>query len=165
MVRCVIHLEASRMTALRVLVVAALATSFGGPVEAQAPRTCGIVHMTVLVDARNDEWTSASVTVDANDRVFVSAPGKIKVGKFVGEVSADGNTPTQASSLGRLEMKVGAGTVHSVGKRWAGEAEAAGPLKFRVRDSNYADNGGGFEVDVIVIPPTAVPPPVLAAGS
>jgi hypothetical protein len=148
----------------RVLAPVALVASLAGVARAADGRTCGIVHKTVAVSGRNDEWTSADIKISPGDRVLVVAAGKVKVGAFIGEVNADGNNPANTNSLGRLDMKVGTGTVIPVGKRWFGGSDEPGTVKFRVHDTSYTDNGGAFEVDVIVIPPNAIPEPIKVAA-
>lgn len=148
----------------RLVVVAALAVALVGPARAEMG-SCGIVHKALQVSGRNDEWTAADVKIKPGDRVLVVASGKVKVGGFLGAVSADGNgAPHNNDGPGRLEMKVGTGTVISVGKRWFGDAEEAGAVKFRVRDSDYSDNGGAFDVEIIVIPPSAIPQAIKVAA-
>ncbi len=149
----------------RVLVVVSLvAASFVA--RAEEACTCGILHKTVQVSGRNDEWTTADLKIKPGDRVLVVASGQVLVGSFTGRVDADGaGAPhNNTSALGRLEMKVGTGTVVSVGKRWFGGVNEPGSVKFRVHDTDYGDNGGAYDVDVIVIPPTAIPEPLKVAA-
>ncbi len=122
----------------------------------------GVVSKTVAVDGRNDEWTATGIKVKAGDLVVLMADGKVKVGNWTGDVGPNG----AADGNGKLTIKVGTGTVISVGQKWFGVFEEdAGPLKLRVQDTNYRDNSGSFKVVIIVIPGGAIPEPeVVEAG-
>lgn len=123
---------------------------------AQAQVCPGIVHEEITVDGRNDEWTSAQVKVNPSDLVIVFAHGKVRVGAWTGEVSPAG----APNGLGRLEMKVGTGTVTAVGERWVGAFSQAGAVKFKVHDTKYGDNAGTFQVHLVIIPGNAFPPAI-----
>jgi hypothetical protein len=126
-----------------------------------------MVSKVVKVNGRNDEWTSADVKVQPGDLIIVLASGKVKVGNWTGEVEADGvnggSGAPSGSNLGRLQMKVGTGTMFFVGKRWFGGVPDPGHLKLRVYDTKYDDNSGSYEVYVLVIPKGVVPQPTRVA--
>jgi hypothetical protein len=139
---------------IRSLAVAAALSAVA--LSAQAQVCNSITHEQITIDGRNDEWTSAQVKTQPGDVILVFAHGKVKVGAFTGEV-----TPRGANNgLGRLEMKVGTGTVVAVGERWVGAFREQGTVKFRVYDTKYSDNSGSFRVHLIIIPATAFPPAV-----
>jgi hypothetical protein len=137
------------------LALAALVAA-GAATVAQAQVCPGIVHEEIAVDGRNDEWTSAQVKVTPGDLVLVFARGKVKVGNFLGAVGPKGAN----SGEGRLEMKVGTGTVTTVGERWVGAFRQTGSVKFKVYDTNYRDNEGSFHVHLVIIPAGAFPPAI-----
>src|SRR6266568_164182 len=135
-------------------VIAALSASTA---EAQAGVCTAIANKVVKVNARNDEWTSADVKVQPGDLVIVSAKGKVRVGPakdcdadgLVGPDFSQQMGGTKFTNIGRLQMKVGTGTVALIGKSWFGGVPDPGHLKFRVYDTKYDDNAGSFEVYVL----------------
>jgi hypothetical protein len=137
-----------------VTLVASIVT--GAPAFAQ---TGPIRHVVVTVAATNDEWTTTGLQVSPDDIVIVSAPGTIKVGQVTGEVDANGARPHSSGStgIGILEYKVGVGAGKQAGTFSLIRADLKGELKFRVKDTRYDDNAGAFEVDVLVIPESAIP--------
>ena len=135
--------------------VVALVSLTAPPAYAQV--CSSITHEEITVDGRNDEWTSAQVKVQPRDVILVFAHGKVKVGAWTGEVTPKG---APGNGNGRLEMKVGTGTVVTVGDRWVGAFREPGVVKFRVYDTAYRDNSGAFRVNLIIIPADAFPPAV-----
>jgi hypothetical protein len=131
---------------------AAIVLGFASLAEAEVCN--GITHEELTVGGRNDEWTSAQAKVEPGDVILVFARGKVKVGAWTGEVTAKG---ASNSGLGRLEMKVGSGTVVTVGDRWVGAFCESGTLKFRVYDTRYRDNSGSFKVHLVIIQASVLP--------
>lgn len=62
---------------------------------------------------------------------------------------------------GALQFKIGVGAGKPAGKFSLIEAGQSGELKFTVLDSRYDDNSGSFELDIVVLPPSAIPAPIL----
>lgn len=133
---------------------------FLGVPSARAQTAPVIHHVVVTIAATNDEWTTTGLTIAAGDMVIVRAPGYINIGGMAGEKDASGvgRGSTVAGPNGSLEYKVGVGAGKLAGKFNLHVVEESGELKFRVRDSDYRDNKGQFEVDVVVLPPSAIPP-------
>ena len=119
-----------------------------------------IRHVVVSVAATNDEWTTTGLTIGGDDIVIVSAHGTINVGGMIGEVDASGARPGSSSSTGSgvLEYKVGVSAGKPAGAFALLRGDLRGELKFRVKDNRYDDNSGAFEVEVVVIPQSAIPP-------
>jgi hypothetical protein len=112
----------------------------------------------VKLDAKNDEWVSADLKLKPNDLVIIFVKGEAVVGKRVGSVNAAGSP---GDGYGKVEMKVGTGTVIPTGAKYVGGVSDGGTVKFRVWDTQYQDNSGGFEAFIIVIPPGVIPEPKL----
>jgi hypothetical protein len=145
---------------MRMLSVAGLLLTFSATTLPAQPSGSGIRHVLVTVAATNDEWTPSGLTVSAGDMVIVRAPGYIQIGGMSGERDAAGygHNGTTATPNGSLEYKVGVSAGKPAGKFDVHVVDDSGELKFRVRDSDYRDNRGQFEVDVIVLPPSSIPP-------
>src|SRR6185369_16755754 len=92
--------------------------------------------------------------------LIVRAPGSVIIGAIAGERDATGaaRNSTVPGVNGSLEFKIGVTAGQPAGKFDVHVATDAGELKFRVRDSDYRDNKGQFIVDVVVVPPSAIPP-------
>jgi hypothetical protein len=116
-----------------------------------------ISNQELTVDARNGEWTPAAMKVTAGDLVLVFASGRAKVEHAMMRDLSPNGAPNGA---GRLEMKVGTGTVVSTGERWVGAFREPGEIKFRVssKGHNYQDFSGTYNVHLIVIPAGTLPP-------
>jgi hypothetical protein len=128
----------------------------GAAATAQAQACPGIVHEEITVDARNDEWTPAQVKAGTNDLVIVFASGMAKI-----DPKKDAHGPNgRGDGFGRLEMKIGTGTVVPVGDRWVGAFAQTGAIKFRLHDTKFTDNSGEYRVHLIVIPAKAFPPAI-----
>jgi hypothetical protein len=134
---------------------AAIVVGFASFAEAEVCNS--ITHEELTIEGRNEEWTGAQARVQPGDLILVFVRGKVKVGAWTGEVNPKG---ASNSGLGRLEMKVGSGTVVAVGDRWAGAFRDPGTVKFRVYDTRYRDNSGSFQVHLVIIPASALPPAV-----
>ncbi len=162
-------MQLSHLSALTVMVLASVPTA-----QAQSSVCKEIVSKVVKVSARNDEWTSADVKVQPGDLIIVSAKGEVHTGPSPREVcDADGLVGNDFSqqfpgrkltNIGRLQMKVGTGTVFFVGKSWLGGVPDPGHLKLRVNDAKYDDNSGSFDVYVLVIPKGVLPQPTRASA-
>jgi hypothetical protein len=98
----------TRSTAVCVLAVFTVTA----PASAQAPSR-SIVHKQFDVMGANDEWTNTGLQVTDGDIVLITAVGKVTIGAWNGAVGPDGN----GAGEGRLNVKVGATSVHSVGAR------------------------------------------------
>jgi len=121
-----------------------------------------IRRVLLSVDSRNEEWTTTSLTVKPGDLILVRALGLIHVGTFTGSVDASGIKPGNTSPSGSalLEYRIGAGEPKPAGTSALHEAEVAGELKFRVRDTRYDDNAGSFTLDVAIVPEGLLPVPM-----
>lgn len=120
-----------------------------------------ITVKSLMVDAKNDEWTTAQTKAQPGDLIIIMADGEAILGNWLGKVGPAGFADNKANPAGRLEMKVGTGTVLVVGARWVGEVDVAGALKFRINDTTRGDNAGGYRVTLMVVPRAAIPPPVV----
>lgn len=130
------------------------------PIASAQSSPASIRHVVVSVAATNDEWTPTGLTLNGGDLVIVRAPGYVKIGGLAGERDAAGfgHNSTVAAPNGSLEYKVGVGAGKPAGKFDVHVVDNTGELKFRIRDTDYHDNQGQFQVDVIVVPPGAIPP-------
>jgi hypothetical protein len=146
---------------VKLLGMAAVVAFAVGPYTAQAQRKCDAIQSRKLtLDARNDEWVSTGLHVQRGDLVLVFAAGQVTVGAFTGKVDAEGAGKKDGPGYGRVEMKVGTGTVVKTGKRWVGTFdEDSASVKLRVWDTDYHDNKGQYAVVVLVIPSGAIPEP------
>lgn len=125
--------------------------------SANASDACYTTAKSVHIEGDNDEWVSTGIKIRAGDLVVISAEGKIKIGSgMLGDIEVGPNG--SPIGTGRLEAKIGT-TLVSIGAKWfAGFDQDSGALKLRVRDTNYADNAGRFQVLIYVIPGCAFPP-------
>jgi hypothetical protein len=116
-----------------------------------------ITNEIVSVDVRNDDWTPATIKLKDGDLVIIQAAGLVKIAHtLLGQVTPRGNP----GGVGRLDMKVGTGTVVPVGDRWVGSLRDPGTIRFRINAERYQDNAGAYRVNVIVVPAGALPPTV-----
>jgi hypothetical protein len=102
------------------------------------------------IEAANDEWTPAEMTVSKGDVVVVRASGEVTVlgakrgpaGLRCGGGDADGG----------LSAKIGTTSVVRLGEVAAVPATASGPLKLRVRSgAKYEGNKGKYQVRINII--------------
>jgi hypothetical protein len=113
-----------------------------------------ITNELLAVDVRSNEWTAAKIQAKPGDLIIVRAGGTVRIAHtLLGEVTPRGNP----GGLGRLDMKVGTGTVVPVGDRWVGALRDPGTLRFRINAERYQDNSGAYRVNVIVVPAGALP--------
>ena len=128
-----------------------------------------MVQKTLRVLGKNDEWVSADIHVEAGDLVIVIAEGKVSLGGMfnptVGPNGMRERGGKDAGDDGILSMKVGTSTTVDTGARYVYGATHAGTLKFRVKDSNYADNTGSYFVRVLMIPASMIPSPEQVSSS
>jgi len=137
----------SRVTAaVGLLVLAPLAAAWS-----QAPPLSSIQ---LQVAGTNDEWTNSNLVVAVGDMVLITAEGRVRVGRVMGETDANG----RGSGEGLLEFKIGVGAAQRAGVRACIAVDQAGALKLRVRDARYTDNEGSYTVTVLHIPAAAIPP-------
>jgi hypothetical protein len=118
---------------------------------APAPAAGQVRHVRLSIIGKNDEWAGSGLHVDREDVILVRASGKIALGGWGGSATPD------TSGNGGLDMKVGRSFTTRAGARFFWVASEAGEVKFRVRDSKYSDNAGGYDVDVVIVPKEAVP--------
>jgi hypothetical protein len=118
-----------------------------------APQTDKITHHVLTVAGGNDEWSSTALKVAAGDILLIKAIGAVAVGSFLGRTTPDGTD----NGIGQLQMKIGTTAVQRVGSVRYITAAEAGTVKLRVYDTNYQDNSGEYEVDVIRIPVSLIP--------
>lgn len=137
---------------------AALAGARVASAQTRSAKCDAIETRRVKLDAKNDEWVSAELKLKPDDLVVLFVKGEAVVGKHLGAVDASGS---RGDGYGKVEMKVGTGTVIATGPKYVGGITEGGTVKFRVWDTQYQDNSGGFEVYVIVIPFGVVPEPRL----
>lgn len=130
---------------------------------AQSAEKCpALEREDVRVSGKNDEWTLTKLKLAVGDVLLIEAFGKVKVGGWIGEVTADGTA--DANQFGRLMLKIGTEDVSKPGARAFITSESSGEVKLKVSDSKYTDNSGAYSVMLIRIPACAIPeqkiPPV-----
>jgi hypothetical protein len=113
-----------------------------------------LVHHKLMVAAVNDDWTRTGIVLEAGQLVVIMADGTAKVRSYGSGVGPQGLD----NGAGRLEGKIGQAPAFLVGTSVAFYAKEEGPLKVRIKDSNYTDNVGGYTVDILVLKPVAIPP-------
>ena len=133
--------------------LAAPAQNDEGETETAAATVSGILHKKIVVSAINDDWTRTGMVVEPKDMVVILAQGNARVRPWGDEVGPEG----LETGAGKLEGKVGSAQPYWVGKSTAFIATERGIVKFRIHDSRYDDNLGGFSVDVLVFAPKAIP--------
>lgn len=112
-----------------------------------------LVHRKLMVAAINDDWTRTGLVLEPGQLVVIMAQGKAKVRPYGDGVGPQGLD----NGAGRLEGKVGQAPPFLVGTSIAFYAKEEGPLKLRIKDSRYDDNVGGYEIDILVLKPVAIP--------
>ncbi len=123
----------------------------------------------VEVDSRKSAWTDSGLKVEPGDFIVVVEATPKRDGKDasikLGSLGYSTSSPRGASNGdGELQMRIGErGQV--VGYRDVFDARAAGTLLFRVRDGDYGDNTGYFDVDVVVVQAGIVSPCKQAPGN
>jgi hypothetical protein len=121
--------------------------------ETAAATASGILRKKVIVAAINDDWTRTGIVVEPKDLVVILAQGKARVRSWGDEVGPQG----LETGSGRLESKVGSAAPYEVGTNAAFVVTERGILKLRFHDSRYDDNLGGFQADILVFAPRALP--------
>lgn len=94
--------------------------------------------------ANRGDWTSIDVSVGEHDLVVGDASGNVKYSKWQDSVDAN------AKGNGGLDVIVGNKQI-ALTKQFS-FGGSAGSLRFRVRDDDWADNSGGYDISLIVIP-------------
>jgi len=131
--------------------------------EGQAKPRQRIVWRHLSVDSRNNDWQSSGISMNDNDVIIVTASGTIDLngkGMMVGPDTKF--CPQQGGELrighGALKMKVGPHYEQYVGKKAVLISDQKNAeVKFRIWDSEYADNTGNYEVDIMYIPAALLP--------
>lgn len=114
------------------------------------------VHRKLMVAAINDDWARTGIVVEPGQLVVIIAEGKVKL-RTINE--GDGVGPQgMDNGSGRLEGKIGGASPFFVGSSIAFYAKDSGMLKLRIKDKRYDDNMGGFNVKVLVMKPSEIPP-------
>lgn len=109
-----------------------------------------------VISATSEEWISTGLMVMPGDILLIRATGTISVGGFLGNTGPDGTS----TGVGRLKLKIGSAAVESVGAIKYVPVTVPGLAMLRVDDSNYRDNSGVFNVEVIRIPAKIIPKPI-----
>ena len=112
-----------------------------------------LVHRKLMVAAINDDWTRTALNLETGQLVVIMAQGTAKVRGYGDGVGPQGLD----NGAGRLEGKIGQAQPFLVGTSIAFYAKEEGPLKLRIKDSRYDDNMGGYEIDILVLKPVAIP--------
>lgn len=114
----------------------------------------------LIVEAANDEYLEAGVTVADGDLIIVRSWGSVVTGSWAGSTGGPfghtGRCGEGNDKDGALVMKVGTSTTMRVGTELIWVADKSGPLKFRVRDTKFTDNSGQYGVTVVHVPKNAV---------
>jgi len=149
----------------RAWLVALLAIATGVPLLLAAPAkddeatetasatANGVLRKKIVISAINDDWTRTGVLVEPKDLVVILAQGKARVRSWGDETGPEG----LENGAGRLESKVGSAAAYEVGTNAAFVVTERGILKLRIHDSRYDDNLGGFQADILVFAPRALP--------
>lgn len=106
-----------------------------------------------VISATREEWVSTRLKVMPGDILLIRANGTISVGGFLGNTGPDGT----ATGVGRLKLKIGNAAVENVGSIKYVPVTEPGMVMLRIEDSNYRDNSGEFNVEVIRIPARIIP--------
>lgn len=109
-----------------------------------------------VISATSEEWVSTRLSVMPGDILLIRASGTISVGGFLGKTGPDGTS----TGVGRLKLKIGNAAVESVGSIKYVPVTEPGTVMLRIEDSNYKDNSGEFNVEVIRIPAKIIPKPI-----
>jgi len=135
-------------------VIAAVGLLVLVPLSAARAQTPTLSSIQLHVAGTNDEWTNTNIVVAPGDIVLTNAEGRVRIGRVMGEVDANG----RGTGEGLLEYKIGVGAAQHAGKRAFITIDQAGALKLRVRDARYDDNSGSYTVTIVHIPAAAIPP-------
>ena len=135
------------------LLVAAPAKDDDEATETASATANGVLRKKIAIAAINDDWTRTGVLVEPKDLVVILAQGKSRVRSWGDETGPQG----LENGAGRLESKVGAAPPYEVGSNAAFVVTERGILKLRIHDSRYDDNLGGFQADILVFAPRALP--------
>lgn len=144
---------------MRKSLLAGLVLVSAAPVVLAAPPHEKIERIRVTVNCANDEWTAIPLSVESGDLVFVEASGQCLVGSWTGKVGPDGQIghPGQPNGNGMLTMKVGDSGSIPVGSHYFLNAPESGPVKLRVHDTKYGDNGGELTAVITRVPAGMLP--------
>lgn len=141
------------MKKISMLICATMFAAFSALVVAD--NKVKITNQVFTVAATNDEWTDTKMKVSPGDYLITSEPGnKIVVGSYLGSADADGLN----DGTGALFLKIGVGASRRIGKRSLIEVTESGAVKLRIYDTRYSDNSGSFNVSIIHIPASLIPP-------
>ena len=121
--------------------------------ETASATASGVLRKKIMISAINDDWTRTGIVVEPKDLVVILAQGKSRVRSWGDETGPEGLD----NGAGRLESKVGAAPPYEVGSNAAFLVSERGILKLRIHDTRYDDNLGGFQADILVFAPRAVP--------
>jgi len=132
----------------------ALAALLGFAFPASAADTP--VHRKLMVAAINDDWARTGIVLEPGQLVVIIAEGTVKL-RTVNEGAGVGPQGMDNGS-GRLEGKIGGAAPFFIGSSIAFYAKDSGMLKLRIKDKRYDDNMGGFNVKVLVMKPSEIPP-------
>jgi len=114
------------------------------------------VHRKLKVAAIDDDWTRTGIVLEPGQLVVIIAEGTVKLRSY-NDSQSIGPTGMDNGS-GRLEGKIGGAMPFVVGSSIAFYAKDSGMLKLRIKDKRYDDNMGGFDVKVLVMRPSEIPP-------
>ena len=119
-------------------------------VEWQPPRpSSSMIKVRQLrVEGTNSDWTSAEIAINEGDVIVGTADGSVTYNLLGDKAGAD------TRGTGGLEMQVGSKVIRAA-KTWTHRG-GAGEVKFKVTDGKHSDNKGGYEVEILVIPATAL---------
>jgi hypothetical protein len=135
------------------LLLAAPAKDDDEATETASATANGVLRKKIAIAAINDDWTRTGVLVEPKDLVVILAQGKARIRSWGDEAGPAGLD----NGAGRLESKVGAASPNEVGTNAAFVVTDRGILKLRIHDSRYDDNLGGFQADILVFAPRALP--------
>lgn len=120
-------------------------------------RTRGsMIHRVGTIPANRPQWTETGIFAEKGDVLVVLVSGEINIGGLgAGPMGPDS---IRAGGVGSLELKVGTETPPlQTQSQFVVVADTMGPVYVRVRDSQYDDNKGAYDVKLLHIPAGMIP--------
>lgn len=132
--------------------VEGVTTAFPADWYQQAARQ-SIIHKFGQVDAANSVWQSTGLHYEPGDTLIIRAQGQVHVGGLLG-----GDVGPDSPGAGALELKIGDGDPIRVGRQLVLAEKHIGGIYLRVKDTQYTDNKGSYQVQILQVPALLMPP-------